>query len=344
MKKYIKSIDSLRVLSVLAVIVTHTTTRTLEAARFNLAGFPYAIFLNQIARFSVPLFIIISGFVLEVNTDEKIDIIYYFKRRFAKVAIPYIFWSLIYYYLIYTSNHDNLIKVFLTGNASYQLYFIPTLCIFYIMFPLLNKIYKFIANKYIVIGLLILQLVLLYHDYFIKPYRFSDPIRITLLSFFFFVAGMLAARNIEKINLFVHRFKYLLIPASILSGVYVFLEGFRGFVSTQNFWTYYETWRPSVLIYTILISLVLFHLFEKTKLQFSIIRKFSNLSFFVFFIHVAILEVMWSVVGKSLFNLIGSSLTGKIFFDPLFFALVTILSFGVAYILHKIPKLSKITG
>ena len=35
---------------------------------------------------------------------------------------------------------------------------------------------------------------------------------------------------------------------------------------------------------------------------------------------------------------------GKTVFDPIFFLVVTITSFGLAYLIHKIPKLSKIIG
>jgi surface polysaccharide O-acyltransferase-like enzyme len=70
MKERIKSIDSLRGLSILAVLLIHTTTRTLEASNFNIVGFSWTLFLNQIARFAVPLFFLISGLVLEISYKE----------------------------------------------------------------------------------------------------------------------------------------------------------------------------------------------------------------------------------------------------------------------------------
>jgi surface polysaccharide O-acyltransferase-like enzyme len=132
MKQYVKSIDSLRTFAILAVVLIHTTTRTLEAAKFNLTAFPVSIFLNQIVRFAVPLFFMISGFVLETNFDEKSGYLSFIKKRFSRIFIPFVFWSAIYYLFVYNQNHDNFLRVILTGNASYQLYFIPTLCIFYL--------------------------------------------------------------------------------------------------------------------------------------------------------------------------------------------------------------------
>ena len=132
MKPRLNSIDSLRTISILAVIAIHTTTKTLEAAAYNLSLFPFSIFLNQITRFAVPLFFVISGFVLEFNHMEKINTFEYFKKRFGRIAVPYVFWSLIYYFFVYSKNSNNLLQVLLKGNASYQLYFIPALCVFYL--------------------------------------------------------------------------------------------------------------------------------------------------------------------------------------------------------------------
>jgi len=48
-----------------------------------------AIFLNQIARFAVPMFFMISGFVLELNYDGNTGFWQYLKKRFSRIFIPY---------------------------------------------------------------------------------------------------------------------------------------------------------------------------------------------------------------------------------------------------------------
>ena len=344
MKQYVKSIDSLRTFAILAVVLIHTTTRTLEAAKFNLTGFPVAIFLNQIARFAVPLFFLISGFVLETNFDEKSGYLNFIKKRFSRIFIPFVFWSAVYYLFIYNQNHDNFLRVILTGNASYQLYFIPTLCIFYLAFPLLHKVYKVISNKLFLVFLTASEIYFLYHDYFVVPFRFDDPIHIAILAYFFFIIGIVAARNKDLINAFVHKWKYILLPGTFLIGIYVFWEGFSRYLTTGNYLSYYSQWRPSILIYTVLVALISFHLFEKTRLQFSLVEKLSRLSFLVFLIHVIVLEIGWGLIGKAVFSAIGGSLAGKIIFDPLFFGFTAGISFLIAFILHKIPKLYRLTG
>jgi len=344
MKQYVKSIDFLRTIAILGVVMVHTTTRTLEAAKFNLIGFPVTIFLNQIARFAVPLFFVISGFVLEISFDQNLGYFSFLKKRFSRIFLPYIIWSVVYYFFIYNQNPENFIRVLLKGDASYQLYFIPTLCIFYLVFPFLHRIYKIISNKLVLVLLFISQIWFLYHDYFVKQFMFDDPIHIAILAYFFFIIGIVAARNRKRITLLFSKWKYFFLSGACLSGIYVFWEGRSRYLATGNYLSYYSQWRPSVLVYTTAIGLVLFCMFEKAKFQFSFLEKLSRLSFLVFLIHVIILEKAWSLFGKSLFTLTTGTLIGKILFDPIFFAIVAGVSFLFAFILHKIPKLYKLIG
>jgi len=343
MKERIKSIDSLRALAILGVLLVHTTTRTLEASEFNISGFSWTLFLNQIARFAVPLFFIISGFVLELSNRSE-SYWSFIKRRFSKIFIPYAVWSAFYYLIIYNQNHDSFLKVILTGNASYQLYFIPTLCIFYLIFPFIHKIYKFISNKFLLSLILLSQVFFLYKDYFVKELDLPDPVRIAILSYFLFVIGIVAAGNIDRIKLFVNKWKYTLFASTILLGLYVFWEGRSRFLSTGNYLAYYSQWRPSVFIYTILTALTFYYLFEFTKFKDSVVARFSKHSFFVFFVHVAVLEGVWAAFGRSIFGILKSSLPGKILFDPIFFGIVTLLSFGTSYFVHKIRRSGRILG
>ena len=124
-KVNIFAIDALRTISILAVVLIHTTTRVLENSGYNLYTHPFTLFFNQAARFAVPMFFLISGFVLELNYHLNESFIHFLKKRFIKVFIPFLFWSLIYYFFIYTKHNSGFLEALIGGNASYQLYFIP---------------------------------------------------------------------------------------------------------------------------------------------------------------------------------------------------------------------------
>ena len=69
----------MRAIAILAVILIHTTTRTLEATHYNLTSYPWTLLLNQVSRFAVPLFFLISGFVLELSSVNDINYLEFLK-------------------------------------------------------------------------------------------------------------------------------------------------------------------------------------------------------------------------------------------------------------------------
>jgi surface polysaccharide O-acyltransferase-like enzyme len=336
--RYIPAIDAMRAIAILAVIAIHTTTKTLAASN-DIPGFTFTFFINQATRFAVPLFFMISGFVLELNYSFNQNYFIYFKKRLSKIFLPYLFWSLIYFYLVYPhplTSFWPLKDVLLYGTASYQLYFIPALLVFYAFFPLFNLCYRFLANKWVMLALGIVQLYLLYQTYYIRPLPVPYPFAIALLNYYPFLLGMVASHHQDFLQRII-RWKIAIGILSAVLAVAVFIQGRTLYLKTHNYLYFYTQWRPSVLIYTIAIAALLYILFNKLNLNIKIIQTFSKLSFFVFFIHIIILEQFWNFIGK---KIVG----GEIFFNLLFFLAIVGISYLVAYLAHKIPLLSKITG
>ncbi|WP_430809834.1 MULTISPECIES: acyltransferase [unclassified Carboxylicivirga] len=93
--KRIAYLDVLRVLATFMVIMVHAGDAYLYEAStltFRTANSLYAVLL----RASVPLFIIMSSILLlPIKTDNQT----FFKRRFVRVVIPFLFWSIIYVFL-----------------------------------------------------------------------------------------------------------------------------------------------------------------------------------------------------------------------------------------------------
>ena len=343
-KLYNPSVDILRIISILAVLFIHTSTRTLEASSFNLDKIPWTIFFNQIFRFAVPLFFMISGFVLELNYHLHESYLNYLKKRINRIFIPFVFWSGIYYFFVYTKHTENFFVSLVNGDASYQLYFIPALLIFYLLFPLIHNFYIYFANKLIFIIFALLQLILLYYEYYIQPIPIFYPLRVAFLNYFVFFIGIVASHHIAQINEFVRKWKIIIFTFTSILGGYIFLEGKNLYLQTHNYLYLYSQWRPEVLIYTILLASLLYYIFAKNFISIKIVKKLASLSFFVFFVHVIVLEITWSFFGKSFFQLTEVFPLKQLWFDPLFFLIVTFISFLLAYLAHKIPRLSTISG
>jgi surface polysaccharide O-acyltransferase-like enzyme len=338
-------VDILRIIAILAVLLIHTTTRTLEVSGYALTKIPWTLFLNQVGRFAVPLFFMISGFVLELNYHLHENYLAYLQKRFSRIVVPYIFWSAIYYFFVYYKDRDpNFFNALLQGDASYQLYFIPALLIFYLLFPLIHDFCEFLINKWVLLVFGLLQLLILYYQYNIQPLPIYYPIGIALLNFYVFLLGIVLARNQERFIAFIRKWKLLLLFGTVAFAISIFYEGLNGYLKTHDYLTFYSSWRPSVLLYTIFIGGFLYWIFDRKLKYIAVIKQLSHLSFLVFFIHVIILEAVWYSIGLKLLQMTNGKIIYQIWFDPLYFLTVTILSFTTAFIAHKIPYLNQLTG
>ena len=343
-RTYDQAIDILRIIAILAVIMIHSSTRTIETTGNDLLRIPWTLFLNQISRFAVPLFFMISGFVLELSYSFNTNYFEYLKKRFSRILIPYVFWSFIYFFFVYKNHSLGFLSSLFGGNASYQLYFIPSLLIFYIIFPFFHKLNKIFANKWVLITLGLLQIFLLSLDYYFHSIHLVFPLAVSLLNFYVFILGMVASHNQGKVKEFVEKRRVLITAITLAFVFYVFFEGKILFYKTSNYLSFYSQWRPSVFLYTLFLGGGLYYVFNKLKINQSIVKTLAGLSFFVFFVHVWVLEFLWKNVGLNLFQLTEGNIARQLWYDPAFFFLTGLFSFTIAFLIHKIPFVSKITG
>lgn len=329
-KLQIFSLDLLRTLAILMVILIHTSGRVMESVNFDVANNLWPFFLNQIARFAVPIFFLISGFLLETSHAFHQSYFVYIKKRVSKILIPYAVWSAIYYLFIYKKHIDTYWQTLLTGSASYQLYFIPTLLIFYSLFPILHSSVKLWGRKWTMLLLAGVQILVLANNYYVGPFNIFYPAAIASLNFFYFCFGVIAARNQNILLEWGKRLRYLL--PIVISGMagWIFWEGKSLFLSTHNHLMFYSQWRPSIFVYSISIFLWVFYVLNKYKFAMGIISKLAELSFFVFFVHIIILEWLWQLFPY--------------WKEPFYFVTTTLISFTIALLIHKLRLAVKLFG
>lgn len=142
-------IDFLRLLSMAAVVLGHASSTYIYAeSRAQLFGMNLAFFLNQATRFSVPLFLLLSGFSLGLG-QKPVPYPVFLRRRCARVLVPYVVWTLLYVladcgldpraWLAVLGHPGRLVRALLLGSAAPHLYFIPIIFQFYLLYPLLRR-------------------------------------------------------------------------------------------------------------------------------------------------------------------------------------------------------------
>ena len=344
-KPYDKAVDYLRMISILAVVMIHTTTKTIQMSNNNLNSVPISLFLNQASRFAVPLFFMISGFVLEMNYPYHTGYFGYLKKRLSKILIPYILWSGVYFFVVFhkTSIMSFLITALPTGGSSYQLYFIPSLLIFYLLFPYLHFKYKFLSQPSSIILMAVVQVIFLIFDYYFRVFPLIHPFNIVFFNFFVFFLGIFASHHKDRILVLIRKYRKILFLSALLLTVVLYFEARIFYLATQDYRMFYSQWRPSVMVYTIIVAALLYYIFTVSTKFNLFAKQLSKHSFLVFFIHVMVIEYTWNYWAANVLSQTQNYFQ-QLWFDPLYFTMVVSISFLFAFVIRKIPKVSLILG
>lgn len=156
----------LRGLAILAVVLIHFLAH-LPNIYTKPINNEWYIAADQLFRFSVPLFVILSGYGLTRKyVHTHVPVITYLRSRVTKLLPLYLLWSVVSYFLLklvpaWTTPPDQekpLLFQLLFGQADYQLYFLPLIFQLYFIFPVLLTLQKKFSTV-IVLSALLLQVV-----------------------------------------------------------------------------------------------------------------------------------------------------------------------------------------
>lgn len=158
----------LRIIATIAVVFIHGTSQSElnfhQNPIFCLNSDFIAILLNQLARFSVPCFFILSGFGLTMSyikktkLGQKFNYNQFYKNRFSKVIYTYLLVSFVFGVFRFNFNFTTLnslegwktlIQLYfdnlLYGKGDFHLYFLVLIIQFYLFFPLFIRLPSIIS-------------------------------------------------------------------------------------------------------------------------------------------------------------------------------------------------------
>ena len=142
--------DYLRISASLGVMVLHLAAQKYHSISMYSHEWQVLNFYDSIVRWTVPVFVMISG-ALFLSRDITIDKLY--MRYIPRLAVSYIFWSLIYAIAVGYNFREHKIA-WLSGH--YHMWYIPMCIGLYIMFPIVKEIVhnKHITYYYLFVSLL----------------------------------------------------------------------------------------------------------------------------------------------------------------------------------------------
>ena len=127
-------LDNLRFLASFFVIVIHVAAQRWGSVDVSSFNWNVYNFYDGIARFCVPIFVMISGAVF---LGKKIPLYNILKKYIARLVIVYFMWSLLYA-LIEQEKITSIVASTIMGH--YHLWFLPMIIGCYLCLPIINKV------------------------------------------------------------------------------------------------------------------------------------------------------------------------------------------------------------
>jgi surface polysaccharide O-acyltransferase-like enzyme len=324
-KKRLKSVDSIRGIAILAVILIHTSylllyqyNDTFEIITLN--------FINNISRFAIPVFLFTSGLLLKPFFWRKKYIFKFYGDKFIRIGIPFILINIVLWQIGYNSS-DPLWELILTGGMALPFYFVPILFQLYLLYPLLDYIRRIKPKQLLVISLVISI------TSFLTPatwYFYNFPLATQYL--IFFVYGMLRQDILsEKIS---NIWKELILIYTILNAIFIISMLYNN-LSTNTFkLLYFYNFQP-ILGFGFIFMLFQYlqsHKFGSQTIT-NISAPISKISLWIFLIHFPIQQVLFNNIIE-----LNLSLSTKLIHN---FILTSLISIILAFILAKIYDIPK---
>jgi surface polysaccharide O-acyltransferase-like enzyme len=152
-------IDAARVMAILAVIAIHIVS-SLVSNRSLPESWWFGNIVDSASRWSVPLFVMLSGVLLlgGHSADEPIS---FYRRRLSRILAPLIAWTAIY--LVYghfnadnPKTFDDAVAYVLAGRPYFHLYFLYLIAGLYAVAPLLRPLVALPGRRVLAISVLVL--------------------------------------------------------------------------------------------------------------------------------------------------------------------------------------------
>lgn len=342
--KRVVYLDWLRVIATIAVITIHVSA---SVVTMNLYDHHQSFWLagnlfESLSRFTVPMFVMISGALL-LSSSKDIEYKQFLWKRVNKVFIPLIGWSIIYfiYWWYFRGAFDfsikTFIKAFLKNGISYHLWFLYMIVGLYLITPLVKIFVKHASRKDIQYFLLLWFYASIIVKWMNHSFGYSFNVELYYVSNYvgYFILGYYLA-NYE----ITPRWRKLAYIGGLLGVFATFALTYyytrKAGGQLDEYW--YEYFSPNVLLVSIGLFIFGKYNISRRKERLSPIGNIINeTSFGIYLVHMLILVIF----EHNLFQTIGNAMH-PIFSIPCRVIITLIISTMIAWVLKKTPFLNKL--
>lgn len=297
------SFDALRGIAIIAVVAMHAIPWQQYTNSVGLS-------CRQLLNFAVPAFLFMAGYWSAKKPISSLeDYKQFLIKRFLRIAIPYLFWSVIYLSYEDIKIHDfdleKTLVVLLTGKASVQFYFIILIAQLYVLTPLL----QYAARKWYGVALVfLLNMIYLLVQYpmyspvissFAEPRQLVHiPFHVLFLSMVFFYQGGLLMRSHYSGASVPSTIRVAVLPAILLSAAISIKEALMIVAHGGTWLAAISPLKYSSFAYSSSIILGFLALRKGFKNWPKLLVTIGRYSFGIFLVHMIVLRGVVKVLHK----------------------------------------------
>lgn len=342
MKQRIVYFDILNILAIIAVISLHMNG--IVHVNPSIRAWNTSLIIECIMYWAVPVFMMISGATL-MNYREKYNTKTFFKKRFVKVLIPFIFWAIFMFIWVITTKQMDISKyhrltdwlnAFFSNKEQSIYYFMFEILGVYLTMPLLSLLTRneyrktlwFVVILYFIFNGLVPNILGMFEIYWNEAFS----IRINGYLIYVILGYLLSTENLNKQQ------RIAIYIGAFVGIIYRYLTTFilsknAGYV-VKSSWGYFS-WHCMLLSSAIFIFIK--RLNFDVKIKNDKLKKYlaniAGCSFGIYLIHMIvkyyIIQVFnWNEYSWS-FRTIG-------------ILVVYLISLGIVLILKRIPIIKKV--
>lgn len=163
-------IDVLNTVACFAVVAMHCSNHAIHQwAGVVDADFLFGCVTHTFCLWAVPVFLMLSGCKLIGYNRSKENVKQFYTKRFSKIGIPFVAWSLFYAAAIISRNHlhvecwQEYVSLFIQGKYNGYMWFFTALFALYLCIPFLSLVFvgasKEIGKAYVWISFILLSVI-----------------------------------------------------------------------------------------------------------------------------------------------------------------------------------------
>lgn len=354
MKQHSLRIDLIRVIAILGALFIHLTYPIYARPDF-FGGSTWWLttIISAFSRISIPLFIIMSGYLLLPKTENWLKTS---QRLRLRLIIPFSFWFGFYllWDRIFFHRTNSLLEILtlLYQSNTYHLYFLLILVGLYFLLPILRLVFIHLEKQYVWM-LLAVSFIAGNLMYFVPYGLIRDQAQFNIFTTwvpylgYFLFGGFLAIKK----PLAPKFLGWIVIGAFLTTlALSAYVVGFRE-TSTAWLWRSHgvafvdEYLSPQIILFAtsffwLIIALPLHStILDRIHLA-PLLRQLAKASFGAYLLHVLVLNILDHRFGMELDTFSGSLLE----YFVLRSTLCLVLSFSLSWILTTLPGIKKLVG